>query len=94
MPQRYFVYILANRPKGAIYIGVTNDVNRRVAEHRNGLSKHTTKYGIYTLVYVEDFQRIDDAITREKKLKRWKRVWKDELIESVNPNWGDVSNPF
>lgn len=87
----YFIYILASRPRGAIYIGVTNDLENRVQEHRVGKgSKHVAKYGIYKLVHFEEFQEIDMAISREKRLKRWRRQWKDELIESHNPNWNDL----
>ena len=80
---------------GAIYIGVTNDVARRVAEHRADIgSKHVTKYKIYKLVYVTSFDDIDEAITHEKKLKKWRRAWKDALIEEANPGCHDISGEF
>lgn len=93
MPDRvYFVYILANRPRGAIYIGVTNDLVARVAEHKTGRgSKHTQKYNIKRCVYYECHEDIHEAIAREKRLKKWLRPWKDELIEAGNPNWEDLS---
>ena len=88
----YFVYILAARPHGAIYIGCSTDLRRRIEQHRTGEGNtHTRRYGIHTLVYFETHERIDAALEREKKLKRWKRKWKDDLIASVNPEWLDIS---
>ena len=79
----------------AIYIGVTNDIARRVAEHRADMgSKHLTKYKIYRLVYVTSFNDIDEAITHEKKLKKWKRPREDVLIEDTHPGWHDISGEF
>lgn len=93
--RRYYVYILASKPFGAIYIGVTNDLAQRVLEHRKGSgSAHTSKYKIFRLVYWEDYEDINLAIDREKKLKRWKRKWKDSLIEEDNPNWHDLYDQF
>ena len=92
---RYHVYIMASGIYGAIYIGVTNDIARRVAEHRADIgSKHVAKYKIYKLVYVTSFDDVDEAITHEKKLKKWKRPWKDALIEETNPGWHDISGEF
>ena len=92
MTKEYFVYILASRRNGAIYIGVTNDLWRRVEEHKEGIaSKHTKKYRIDKLVYFEIFDRIDDAIDREKKFKNWNRAWKVRLVEEMNPEWRDLS---
>jgi putative endonuclease len=91
----YFVYILATRPRGPIYIGVTNDLARRLSEHRSGLIKgHAWKYNIHLLVHVEAFGDIDEAIAREKRLKRWARAWKHELIEASNPEWRDLSTDW
>ncbi|MEL6686765.1 MAG: GIY-YIG nuclease family protein [Pseudomonadota bacterium] len=91
MARRYSVYILASRPFGPIYIGVTNNLIERIIEHREGRgSRYVFKYKIFRLVCVEDYDRIEDAIAREKRLKRWKRVWKDELIEKTNPDWHDL----
>ena len=88
----YFVYIMATTPRGPIYIGVTNDLVTRVAEHKSGIgSKHVKTYNITRLVYFETHDNIDDAITREKRLKRWRRDWKDKLIEDQNPNWEDLT---
>lgn len=87
----YFVYILASRPFGPIYIGMTNDPRARIVEHRQGSgSKHVAKYRIYRLVYLEEYENVDDAIAREKQLKRWRRAWKDALIEENNPGWHDL----
>jgi len=95
MQKEYFVYILASRPNGALYTGVTNNVWRRIEEHKDGLaSKHTSKYKIFNLVYFETFNQIEDAIAREKQLKKWKRAWKVELIEKMNPDWRDLSRPI
>ena len=92
---KYHVYIMASSIYRAIYIGVTNDVARRVAEHRADIgSKHVTQYKIYKLVYVTSFDDINEAIHHEKKLKRWKRPWKDALIEESNPGWYDISGEF
>jgi putative endonuclease len=85
------VYILANRKNGALYTGVTNDIARRITEHREGTgSKFAAEYGITMLVYVEHHDDISDAIAREKAIKKWRRVWKIRLIESVNPDWRDL----
>ena len=90
----YYVYILASRPHGAIYVGVTNDLPRRIDQYKNGeASAHTRKYNIFRLVYFETFDHIDDAITFEKRLKKWRRAWKDGLIEKHNPNWDELTPP-
>src|SRR5437868_8339930 len=76
----YYVYILASRRHGTLYIGVTNNVAKRLEQHRNGEGSSFVKaYGVHRLVHVEAFERADEAITREKQLKRWKRDWKIEL---------------
>ena len=86
-----WVYILASRYRGTLYIGVTADLPRRMWEHRNGLgSEFVQAYGIYRLVYVEQHTSMHDAITREKRLKRWKRDWKIRLVEEQNPEWDDL----
>ena len=88
---RYWVYILASRRRGALYIGITNDLGRRVYEHRMGLgSIHAARYGIRLLVYYEEHGQVWEAISREKHLKKWRRQWKIDLIESVNPEWSDL----
>jgi putative endonuclease len=90
-PRGFYVYILASRIGGALYIGVTNDLIRRVAEHRLKLVEgFTKKYEIARLVYFEQFDDIENAIKREKRLKKWPRAWKISLIEKDNPNWIDL----
>ncbi len=87
----YYVYILASTIGGTLYIGVTNDLIRRVAEHRLKLAEGFTKrYGVARLVYFECFDEIEQAIHREKRLKKWPRAWKISLIEKENPNWNDL----
>lgn len=87
----YYIYILASKPYGTLYIGVTNDLIRRVWEHKNDFVEGFTKrYGVHMLVYYEQCESIESAITREKQLKKWKRRWKLELIEKMNPGWKDL----
>lgn len=92
----YYVYILASSKNGTLYIGVTNDLQRRLLEHKGFLStdcakkSFTQKYSINQLVYFEEFTEIGEAIFREKCLKKWKRSWKLALIERGNPNWKDL----
>jgi putative endonuclease len=91
MDKHFYVYILASRKHGTIYIGVTNDLIRRVYEHKEKLVPGFTKdHGVDKLVYYEIFDDPESAILREKRLKRWKRDWKVELIERDNPNWDDL----
>jgi len=90
-PRSFYVYILASRIGGTLYIGVTNDLIRRVAEHRLKLVEgFTQKYEIARLVYFEQFDNIENAIRREKRLKKWSRAWKISLIEKDNPDWIDL----
>ena len=85
------VYILASQRNGTLYVGVTNDIARRVYEHRSGAFDGFTKeYGVHILVYVEPFATMPDAIHREKQLKKWRRDWKLALIERSNPQWRDL----
>jgi putative endonuclease len=87
----YFVYILASRRNGTLYVGVTNDLVRRVSEHRDGLVPGFTKWNaVKILVYFELHTDINAAIAREKRIKRWRRAWKLELIERDNPQWLDL----
>ncbi|AXS39475.1 GIY-YIG nuclease family protein [Breoghania sp. L-A4] len=87
----YFTYILASKIGGTLYVGVTNDLIRRVSEHREGTaSRFTAKYGVHRLVFFEHHTSVDQAIAREKQIKRWKRAWKIQLIEARNPNWDDL----
>jgi putative endonuclease len=87
----YWVYILASDIGGTLYIGVTNDLVRRVYEHRtNAVPGFSGRYGVHRLVYYEQFGDIEFALRREKRLKKWNRAWKIELIEKTNPNWIDL----
>jgi len=87
----YFVYILASERNGTLYIGVTNDLTRRVLEHKDKIIiGFTSKYSVDKLVYYETFQYINDAIQRESNLKAWKRKWKLDLIETENKYWKDL----
>jgi putative endonuclease len=91
MAKRYFVYILANRPKGVLYVGVTNDLARRIWEHKTKVAPgFTSKYGVTLLVYYEEYGSILDARERERALKHWRRAWKFNLVEQVNPSWRDL----
>jgi putative endonuclease len=87
----YYVYILASRRDGAIYVGITNDLIRRVYEHRiKAVPGFTAKYNITRLVWFETYDDPVSAIAREKELKKWKRAWKVEPIKAQNPNWDDL----
>ena len=87
----YFVYIMASKRNGTLYVGVTNDLLRRVYEHKNNLVEgFSSTYGVHSLVWFESTASIESAITREKQLKNWKREWKISLLESINPNWNDL----
>jgi putative endonuclease len=86
-----FVYILTNRPNGTLYVGVTSDLVRRIAEHREGAVQGFTKrYGLKRLVYFEVYDDIHAAIQREKNMKHWSRTWKARLILASNPQWNDL----
>jgi putative endonuclease len=93
MADRFYVYILSNKPKGVLYVGVTNNLSRRVAEHKGKyVAGFTKEYGISELVYFEEHASILGARTRERLLKRWRRAWKIALIERVNPEWADLTD--
>jgi len=86
-----YVYMTASQKRGTIYIGVTNDIGRRVFEHKSGTgSRFTSRYGVQRFVWFEEHFDIRDAIQREKSLKRWPRQWKIELIEKTNPEWFEL----
>ena len=86
-----YVYIITNRKCGTLYIGVTNDLVRRIYEHKNKIFKgFSCRYELDKLVYYEYFDDIESAILREKKLKKWRRIWKIKLIEKDNPEWNDL----
>jgi len=87
----YYVYILASKKDGVLYVGVTDNLVRRTYEHKNNLVEgFTSKYFVYKLIYFEETSDINSAIAREKQIKRWKRNWKIELIEKENPEWNDL----
>ncbi len=88
-----YIYIMASKRHGTLYVGVTSDLIRRIFEHKDGLiDGFTKKYSIKTLVYVEMFDDIRDAIAREKAVKAWKREWKINAIEAENPLWRDITS--
>ena len=89
----YWLYVLASRKNGTLYVGVTNDLARRVHEHREGLVPgFTRRYGVKMLVHVAPYDRIDEARAAEARIKRWRRAWKITLIEETNPEWCDLSD--
>ena len=89
----YYVYVMASKKNGVLYIGVTGNLKKRVYEHKNYLANSfTKKYIVHRLVYFESTTDVNAAIIREKQLKRWKRQWKIELIEKENPDWRDLYN--
>src|SRR3989344_4641309 len=93
MKNGYYVYILASRKNGTLYIGVTNNLVKRIWEHKNNLVKgFTEKYSVHNLVYYETFDNIDQAIMKEKQMKKWKRYWKIKQINRMNPDWKDLYN--
>ena len=95
MTELFYVYILATRKDGPLYVGVTNDLHRRVFEHKtHAIKGFTARYNVDRLVYFETFESIETAIAREKKLKRWRREWKVALIERENPEWRDLAEVF
>ena len=90
--REYYVYIMTNHSR-RLYTGMTNDLERRVAEHKEGLAPgFTQRYRINQLVYFEEYARVEDAIDREKQIKGWRRAKKIALIERLNPHWDDLSN--
>ena len=89
----YFVYFMTNKNKSVLYLGVTNDLERRVYEHENGLfSGFSKRYNCHFLIYYEHFTYIQYAIEREKEIKKWRREKKDKLISSLNPDWRFLNN--
>ncbi|MFC1595754.1 GIY-YIG nuclease family protein [Candidatus Margulisiibacteriota bacterium] len=89
--KKYYVYIMASKRNGTLYIGVTSDLIKRIYEHKSGIADgFTKKYNVYNLVYFEEHNDIRDAINREKQMKKWNRNWKIELIEELNPEWRDL----
>jgi putative endonuclease len=91
MTRQFYVYILAKNRNSTFYVGFTSDLKRRVWEHKNETADgFTRKYGIKNLVYYEIFDDPENAIKREKRLKKWNRVWKMRVIEAMNPEWNDL----
>ncbi len=91
MSHHYYVYLLSSKKNGTLYVGVTNDLMRRVGEHKLGLIEgFTNKYKINKLVYFETYNDINEAILREKRIKKWNRNWKIKIIEEMNPEWNDL----
>ena len=91
MERTYWVYMLASRRNGTLYIGVTNNLARRVHEHRTKAAPgFTARYGVSMLVWYETYADVNEAIARETMMKRWQRAWKLELIEDMNPDWRDL----
>lgn len=91
----YYVYIMASKKNGTIYVGVTNHLVRRVYEHKHNLiDGFTKKYSVHKLVYFEETSSVEAAITREKQLKCWRRYWKLELINKANPDWMDLAYKY
>ena len=93
-PNRYFVYILANKGR-MLYTGSTNDLVKRVWQHRNGLgSEYTKRYSTHSLVWFDETNDVHEAITRERQIKEWRRRWKVELIEEKKPTWNDLASDW
>ncbi|MFA5074427.1 MAG: GIY-YIG nuclease family protein [Nitrospirota bacterium] len=91
MTDQYYVYIMASKTNGMLYIGITSNIRKRVYEHKNDLADgFTKKYHIHNLVYFEVIHDIHSALSREKQLKKWNRAWKIHLIEKGNPEWRDL----
>ena len=91
MMNEYYVYILASKQNGTLYTGVTSDIIKRVHEHKNGfVDSFTKRYSVHKLVYFEQTNDVESAIQREKRLKKWNRQWKVDLIEKSNPQWRDL----
>ena len=91
MPKYYYVYIVTNKKRGTLYIGITSDLLGRIWQHKNKIfTGFTKKYNLDKLVYYDMSDRVEIAIAREKQLKNWKRQWKIELIERENPQWNDL----
>ena len=93
--RNYYVYILASRRNGTLYIGITNNLVRRAYEHKMGFIRgFTSRYNVHRLVYYEQTTDINSALQREKQLKKWNRKWKLDLIEKENPNWSNLSDDW
>jgi putative endonuclease len=92
LDRHYYVYLLANWNNNVLYVGVTNDLERRIFEHKNKLVKgFTEKYNVHKLVYFEETGDVNAALAREKEIKKWRREKKDALVSSVNPQWTELT---
>jgi len=91
--KQWYVYIMSNRPKEVLYIGVTNNIEERVKEHKLKVypKSFTARYNCDKIIYFEEFDNGVDAEKRERRFKKWKRKWKIELIEEMNPSWAELS---
>ncbi|MFD2824406.1 GIY-YIG nuclease family protein [Lacinutrix iliipiscaria] len=91
--QFWYIYIMTNKPNGTIYIGITNEIQERIKEHKLKIrpKSFTAKYNCDKLVYFEEYSNDKDALIRERQMKKWKREWKIKLIEDMNPSWTDIS---
>ena len=95
MSKSYYIYILASKKNGTLYTGITNNLERRIFEHKNNLIKgFTKKYNVHRLVYYEETNDVNEALLFEKRIKKWNRAWKIELIEEENPNWDDLAKDW
>ncbi len=93
--EKFYVYLLSNKYHTVFYVGFTSDLGRRVYEHKNKLLRgFTYKYNVDKLLYFEEFSNASDALHREKQLKRYKRVFKENLVNSINPSWSDLYDDF
>ena len=91
----YYIYILASKRNGTIYIGLTNNLEQRILEHKNKILKgFTAKYNVNLLVYFEEYEAYQEAYSRERQFKKWKRIWKLKRIEKGNPQWNDLSEEW
>ena len=95
MEKQYYLYMMTNKYNNVLYVGVTNDIKRRVLEHRQGVvDGFTKKYNCHKLVWFEQYSDIRLAIEKEKTIKNWRREYKNNLINAMNPQWDDLSNDF
>ena len=91
----YYVYIITNKTNGTLYTGFTDDLNRRIREYKSGVCKgFAYKYNLTKLVYFEEFQNSSEAFIRERQMKKWKREWKINRIEEMNPDWHDLAEDW
>lgn len=92
---KFYVYLLASKRNGTLYVGLTNDIERRIMEHKQKVVEgFTARYNVNMLVYFEEFESSEEAALRERRMKKWKRLWKLKLIEKGNPDWNDLSESW